>query len=37
VALRPEDHAGAYVYLASNRAAGVSGEIVRSDGGLAVR
>jgi len=37
VALRPEDHAGAYVYLASERSRGVSGEIVRSDGGLAAR
>jgi NAD(P)-dependent dehydrogenase (short-subunit alcohol dehydrogenase family) len=37
VALRSEDHAGAYVYLASDRARGVSGEIVRSDGGLAAR
>lgn len=37
LALRPEDHAGAYVYLASDRARGVSGEIVRSDGGLAAR
>jgi len=37
VALGPEDHAGAYVYLASDRARGVSGEIVRSDGGLAAR
>jgi len=37
VALRSEDHAGAYVYLASNRAPGLSGEILRSDGGLAAR
>ncbi len=37
VALRTEDHAGAYVYLASDRARGVSGEIIRSDGGLAAR
>jgi phthalate 3,4-cis-dihydrodiol dehydrogenase len=37
VALRPGDHAGAYVYLASERARGLSGEIVRSDGGLAAR
>lgn len=37
VALRPEDHAGAYVYLASDRCPGVTGEILRSDGGLSVR
>jgi NAD(P)-dependent dehydrogenase (short-subunit alcohol dehydrogenase family) len=37
VALRSGDHAGAYVYLASDRARGLSGEIVRSDGGLAAR
>ena len=37
VALTPEDHAGAYVYLASEHAAGLSGEILRSDGGLGVR
>lgn len=37
VALEPADHAGAYVFLASDRAAGITGEIVRSDGGLGVR
>lgn len=37
VALRPEDHAGAYVYLASDRCPGVTGEILRSDGGRGVR
>jgi NAD(P)-dependent dehydrogenase (short-subunit alcohol dehydrogenase family) len=37
VALSPGDHAGAYVYLASREAPGVSGEIVRSDGGLSIR
>lgn len=37
VALRPQDHAAAYVYLASDRCPGVSGEIVRSDGGLGIR
>ena len=37
VALRSEDHTGAYVYLASDRSSGVTGEIVRSDGGLGVR
>lgn len=37
VALRPGDHAGAYVFLASDRAVGITGEIVRSDGGLGAR
>jgi NAD(P)-dependent dehydrogenase (short-subunit alcohol dehydrogenase family) len=37
VALTPADHAGAYLWLASDGARGVTGEVVRSDGGLAVR
>jgi NAD(P)-dependent dehydrogenase (short-subunit alcohol dehydrogenase family) len=37
LAMRPEDHVGAYVYLASSRSRGVTGEVVRSDGGLRVR
>ena len=37
VALRPEDHAGAYVFLASGEAPGLTGEILRSDGGLGAR
>lgn len=37
VALRSGDHAGAYLYLASDRARGLSGEIIRSDGGLVAR
>ena len=37
VALRSEHHAAAYVYLASDRSPGVTGEILRSDGGLSVR
>jgi 2,3-dihydroxy-2,3-dihydrophenylpropionate dehydrogenase len=38
VALTPADHAGAYVYLASSdRAAGLTGEVIRSDGGLGAR
>ena len=37
VALEPADHTGAYVLLASERAPGVTGEILRSDGGLGVR
>ncbi len=37
VALDPADHVGAYVYLASGRARGVTGEIIRSDGGMIAR
>jgi NAD(P)-dependent dehydrogenase (short-subunit alcohol dehydrogenase family) len=37
VALDGSDHAGAYVYLASARSRGLTGEIIRSDGGLAAR
>lgn len=37
VALTPADHAGAYLWLASDQARGVTGEIIRSDGGLGVR
>jgi NAD(P)-dependent dehydrogenase (short-subunit alcohol dehydrogenase family) len=37
LALEPDDHAGAYVFLASDRARGITGEVVRSDGGLAAR
>jgi phthalate 3,4-cis-dihydrodiol dehydrogenase len=36
-ALRPEDHAGAYVFLASDHARGITGVIVNSDGGIGVR
>lgn len=36
VALTPADHAGAYVFLASDRARGITGEVVRSDGGIGV-
>jgi len=37
VALTGEDHAGSYVFLASDRARGITGTIVHSDGGIAVR
>jgi NAD(P)-dependent dehydrogenase (short-subunit alcohol dehydrogenase family) len=37
IALRPDDHAGAYVFLAADRSRGMTGEILRSDGGLAAR
>lgn len=36
VALSPVDHAGAYVFLASDRARGVTGDVVHSDGGAGV-
>ncbi len=37
VALTPRHHAGAYVFLASDAASGITGEVVRSDGGIGVR
>jgi NAD(P)-dependent dehydrogenase (short-subunit alcohol dehydrogenase family) len=37
VALTARDHTGAYVYLASDRARGVTGTVLHSDGGMAVR
>lgn len=37
VAMTPEDHAAVYVLLASDRARGLSGVIVNSDGGMAVK
>lgn len=37
VALTPAHHAGAYVFLASDAAAGITGEVIRSDGGIGVR
>jgi NAD(P)-dependent dehydrogenase (short-subunit alcohol dehydrogenase family) len=37
VALTGEDHAGGYVFLASDRARGITGTIVHSDGGIAIR
>jgi len=37
VALEPADHAGAYVFLASDRSRGITGEVIRSDGGIGVR
>jgi NAD(P)-dependent dehydrogenase (short-subunit alcohol dehydrogenase family) len=37
VALSPADHAGAYVFLASDRARGITGVVVNSDGGIGVR
>jgi phthalate 3,4-cis-dihydrodiol dehydrogenase len=37
VALTGEDHTGSYVFLASDRARGITGTIVHSDGGIGVR
>lgn len=37
VALGPADHAAAYVFLAADGASGISGEVIRSDGGLVAR
>jgi NAD(P)-dependent dehydrogenase (short-subunit alcohol dehydrogenase family) len=37
VALSGEDHAGSYVFLASDRARGITGTVVHSDGGAGVR
>jgi enoyl-[acyl-carrier-protein] reductase (NADH) len=36
VALTGEDHAGSYVFLASDRARGITGTVVHSDGGVGV-
>jgi len=37
VALGGEDHAGSYVLLASDRARGITGTVVHSDGGIGIR
>jgi enoyl-[acyl-carrier-protein] reductase (NADH) len=37
VALTPADHAASYVFLASPASSGMTGEILRSDGGIGVR
>jgi NAD(P)-dependent dehydrogenase (short-subunit alcohol dehydrogenase family) len=37
VALSGEDHAGSYVFLASDRARGITGTVVHSDGGIGVK
>jgi len=37
VALTGADHAGSYVFLAYDRARGVTGTIIGSDGGIGVR
>jgi NAD(P)-dependent dehydrogenase (short-subunit alcohol dehydrogenase family) len=37
VALTGADHAGSYVFLASDRAPGITGTIIASDGGIGVR
>lgn len=37
VAMGPEDHAWAFVYLASDRSRGVTGDVIHSDGGVAIK
>jgi NAD(P)-dependent dehydrogenase (short-subunit alcohol dehydrogenase family) len=37
VALTGADHAGSYVFLASDRARGITGTVVHSDGGIGIR
>lgn len=37
VALTGQDHAGSYVFLASDRACGITGTVVHSDGGIGVK
>lgn len=37
VALTGDDHAGAYVFLASDRSRGTTGTVIKSDGGIGVR
>jgi NAD(P)-dependent dehydrogenase (short-subunit alcohol dehydrogenase family) len=37
VALEPADHAGSYVFLASDRGRGITGTFVHSDGGIGVK
>lgn len=37
IAMKSEDHVGAYILLASDQARAITGEVISSDGGLAVR
>ena len=37
VALSGADHAWSYVFLASDRARGITGDVVHPDGGIAVK
>lgn len=37
IAMKSEDHVGAYLLLASEQARAITGEVISSDGGLAVR
>jgi NAD(P)-dependent dehydrogenase (short-subunit alcohol dehydrogenase family) len=37
IAMDPEDHAAVYVLLASDQSRAITGEVIRSDGGLGVR
>ncbi|MQA64183.1 MAG: SDR family oxidoreductase, partial [Actinophytocola sp.] len=37
VALTPEDHAGSYVFLASDMARGMTGTCLHPDGGVGIK
>ena len=37
MALTPADHAGSYVFLASDAARGITGTFLRTDGGIDVK
>jgi len=37
IAMQAADHAGSYVFLASDRACGITGSVVHSDGGMGIR
>lgn len=37
LAMGPKDHAGSYVHFASDRARGITGTVVNSDGGIGIR
>ena len=37
VSVHVADHAGSYVFLASDRACGITGTVLHSDGGIGVR
>lgn len=37
IAMGPAEHAGSYVYLASDRSRGITGVVINSDGGIGIR
>jgi enoyl-[acyl-carrier-protein] reductase (NADH) len=37
VALAGDDHAWSYVFLASQRSRGITGDVVHSDGGMSIK